>query len=81
MGPTEWSKSPYLRYVIQESMRLIPTGAMGGGRITSQEFTVERENKSNLTIPKGSCVIYPFLILFRDPNIFKDPEIFGTLPI
>jgi len=77
MDPLEWSKSLFLRCVIQESKRLLPVAATGSGRRTSKDFVVQTPpEKPNITIPKGASIMVPFIVPFRDPVIFKDPETF-----
>jgi len=77
MEPEDWSKSPYLRCVLQESKRLLPVAALGGGRTTSKDFIVKRSTDDlNFTIPKGVHVIFSYIASFRDPATFNDPESF-----
>jgi len=77
MDPSNWSKSLYLRCVIQESKRLLPIVAQGLTRTVSKEYIVQTPpNKPNITIPKESTVMIPYIIPFHDPATFKDPETF-----
>lgn len=77
MDQADWSKSPYLRCVIQESKRLLPVAVLTVVRSTGQEFVVQTDpNKPKFTIPKGANVMQSNLISFHDPATFEDPETF-----
>jgi len=78
MDQEDWSKSPYLRCVIQESKRLVPVGAITTARSTGQEFIIQNDrDKPKITIPKGATVFQCNIVSFHDPVTFKDPETFN----
>lgn len=70
MSPGNWSSSPHLQRVVKEGMRLHPVGRSirtpGRDIITSK----------NEVLTKGSLCVAHFLLLFRNPDIFADPESF-----
>lgn len=77
MHQADWPKSPYLRCILRESLRLVPVLASGSVRRTSKEFIVQNgPHKPNIIIPKKAVVVTPFMIPFHDPAIFNDPESF-----
>ena len=51
-------------------MRLHPVGR--SLRVTGRDIKTEK----NILIPKGSLCVAHFLLLFRNPQIYKDPESF-----
>lgn len=73
MDSTDWSKSDYLKCVINESKRLLPVAAIGSIRTTSRDFVF---NNGSIVIPKGAVAFMPFILPLRDPLIFEDPDSF-----
>jgi len=76
MEPDERPKSKYLKCVINESMRLLPTGAFGGVRKAGRDFTFQDESGAKIVIPKNAVVVFPFYAQNRDPTIFVEPDLF-----
>ena len=74
------SSLPELNYVIKESMRLRPVLPLGSPREISRDIIIQKNNKNQLEkdilIPKHSLVICSQILLSRNPNYHKDPEIF-----
>ena len=58
--------------VIKEGMRLHPVVAAGSVRRTGRDIITQR----NELIPKGSICFCPFFLLFRNPDIFPNPNKF-----
>jgi len=73
LSPEEWNKSEHLKMVIKEGMRLHPVASAGSLRKIGRDiFTPNKE-----LIPKGSICFCPFILLFRNPDIFPDPNVFN----
>ena len=72
LSPEEWNTSEKLKMVIKEGMRLHPVVAAGSVRRTGRDIITQR----NELIPKGSICFCPFFLLFRNPDIFPNPNKF-----
>lgn len=72
MSPEEWSKSDVLKMVVKEGMRLHPVAANGSIRVIGKDMMTSKKE----LLPKGSEVIIPFLLLFRDPDVFENANSF-----
>lgn len=65
--------SEYLKHVIQESHRLVPTVASGVFRLTAKELVFK---KGQVVIPQNSIVFCPFLLIGRNEEYFDEPDEF-----
>lgn len=65
--------SKYLKYVIQESSRLMPVAATGVLRTTGKDHVV---GNGSVTIPKNSIVWMPIMLQFRNEKYFENPDEF-----
>jgi len=70
MSPVNWTSSECLQRVVKEGMRLHPVGR--SMRVAGNDVTTSR----NELVPKGSLCIGHFLLLFRNPDIFEEPNSF-----
>lgn len=70
LTPENWRNSSYLQNVVKEGMRLHPVGR--SLRIPGKDIKASK----NVVIPKGSTCVAHFMLLFRNPDIFEDPESF-----
>lgn len=68
----KWGSSGVLKRVINEGMRLHPVAAAGSCRTLGKDFKTSK----NEVLPKGSIVFLPFILLFRNPDIFENPDTF-----
>eukprot|EP00850_Spirogloea_muscicola_P005820 SM000027S09601 [mRNA] locus=s27:235603:239159:- [translate_table: standard] len=66
----ELSKFPYIEQVVQETLRLYPTGAVLS-RMANEDTTA-----GQLMIPKGIPVFVPVYAMHHNPKLFPDPESF-----
>lgn len=65
------TESEYLEQVIKETMRLYPTVLNFVTRMATENVTVD-----NLTVPKGTRVIFHAWLMHRDPTLWPEPEKF-----
>lgn len=72
MPRENWSNCEELQNVIKEGMRLHPVGA--SIRTIGREITT---NKKNEVLPKGSICMLTFILLFRNPDVFDEPDSFS----
>lgn len=72
LSPDEWRSCTQLKHVVKEGMRLYPVASAGSIRVTGRDFTTHR----NELLPMGSICFIPFLLLFRNKDIFTDPDEF-----
>lgn len=72
MSPDNWSNCEQLLHVIKEGMRLHPVGAS----IRKIGRDIATNNKDEI-LPKGSICLLPFILLFRNPHVFSDPDSFN----
>ena len=72
LSPNEYSTSPQLKAVVKEGMRLHPVAAAGSIREAGRDFITSR----NEIIPKGSICFLPFILQFRNKDIFVEPDKF-----
>eukprot|EP00578_Thalassiosira_sp_NH16_P011618 CAMPEP_0181122776 /NCGR_PEP_ID=MMETSP1071-20121207/25506_1 /TAXON_ID=35127 /ORGANISM="Thalassiosira sp., Strain NH16" /LENGTH=475 /DNA_ID=CAMNT_0023207793 /DNA_START=27 /DNA_END=1454 /DNA_ORIENTATION=+ len=70
LSPENWSSCEQLKRVVKESMRLKPVGR-SVRESGSDVMTSKKE-----VIPKGSFCQLNFAVLFRNPDIFDDPDSF-----
>ena len=70
MSPENWTSSECLQRVVKEGMRLHPVGR--SLRETGRDITTSK----NELLPKGSFCVAHFLLLFRNPDIFEEPDSF-----
>lgn len=56
-------------------MRMLPVVSDGTLRMTKHDIELGGKHK----IPKGTTVMVPFYSIFRDPKVWKDPDLF--LPV
>eukprot|EP00884_Botryococcus_braunii_P019666 jgi/Botrbrau1/6383/Bobra.49_1s0001.1 len=66
------SKLPYLNMAIKEAMRLLPVVSDGTLRMSKQDVVLG----GKYTIPAGTTIMVPFYSIFRDPNVWKDPDLY-----
>lgn len=62
---------PYLRALIKEVHRWAPIGTLGIPHATSEEDEYKGDR-----VPKGTIVFPNITALNRDPELYKDPELF-----
>jgi len=72
VSPEEWSKSDVLRRVIKEGMRLFPVAATGSIRVIGKDMMTTKKE----LLPKGSICFLSFMLLFRNPEVFENPNSF-----
>lgn len=72
LTPDTWNNCQELQWVIKEGMRLYPVASGGSIRTIGKDFTT---NDGKL-IPKGSNCLLPNMLLFRNPDIFPNPDAF-----
>lgn len=72
LSPHEWSRSEVLQRVVKEGMRLHTVAAGGSIRVTAKGMMTSR----NEILPKGSIAFLPFILMFRNPDIFENPDAF-----
>lgn len=72
LAPNEWNSCAQLKHVIKEGMRLYPVASAGSVRLAGRDFTTHR----NELLPKGSICFIPFMLLFRNKDIFTEPDEF-----
>lgn len=72
LPPNEWGSSNALGNVLKEGMRLHPATAAGSIRQINKDIQAE----GGFLLPKGSAVILPLILLFRNPDIYTNPDIF-----
>jgi len=65
-------ETPYFKFVLLEANRVFPVAAMGSTRLTSHTFTL----KDGFVIPADSICFLPQYLCYKDPEIFKDPNLF-----
>ncbi|KAL7526862.1 hypothetical protein ACHAWF_001941, partial [Thalassiosira exigua] len=73
LAPENWSRSETLKMVVNEGMRLHPVASAGSIRVIGKDITTSR----NELLPKGSIAFLPFILMFRNPDIFDDPDLFA----
>jgi len=72
LSPEDWSRSDALKMAIKEGMRLHPVAAGGSIRVIGRDmFTSKKE-----LLPKGSIAFMPFILLFRNPDVFENENSF-----
>ena len=69
LSPEEWNESEHLKMVIKEGMRLHPVASAGSLRKIGRDIITPKKDE---LIPKGSICFCPFILLFRNPDIFPD---------
>ncbi|MEV8327065.1 cytochrome P450 [Kitasatospora sp. NPDC056731] len=69
-GYADLRRLPYLRTVLQESMRLYPPGPYGA-RQTTEALTL-----GAYEVPAGAVVFYPFWAIHLNPDHWPEPERF-----
>lgn len=70
--PTAHPKTvPELVRVVTEAMRLMPSAALGGARLTNQDFVA-----GDILVPKKSLVFCCPYIFQRSANVFERPDDF-----
>lgn len=72
LTPETWNDSKQLQWVIKEGMRLNPVASAGSIRTIGRDITTKRGH----LLPKGSICFLPFMLIFRNPNVFPEPESF-----
>ena len=72
MGEDAWDKSPVLRNVVKEGMRLYPVASGGSVRIIGRDFV----SSEGYLLPKGSIIFMPFVINLRNPAVFDKADSF-----
>ena len=70
LPPESWSSSSQLQWVVKEGMRLHPVAR--SIRVPGRDIVTSK----NEVLPKGSMCIAHFMLLFRNPDIFEDPDTF-----
>mmetsp|Transcript_22913 Transcript_22913/g.47840 ORF Transcript_22913/g.47840 Transcript_22913/m.47840 type:complete len:367 (+) Transcript_22913:371-1471(+) len=71
ISPENWATSEHLHRVLKEGMRLNPVGL--SIRETGRDILTSKKE----LIPKGSLCVMHHLMLFRDPNVFSNPNAFA----
>ena len=66
----DWTGSAHLTRVVQEGLRLHPVGR--SLRVAGSDVRTRRNER----VPKGSLCLHHFLMLFRNPDVFAEPERF-----
>lgn len=56
-------------------MRLLPVVSDGTLRMSKQDVVLGGKH----TIPAGTIIMVPFYSIFRDPKVWKDPDLY--LPV
>ena len=69
LSPEEWNKSEHLKMVIKEGMQLHPVASAGSLRKIGRDIITPKKDE---LILKGSICFCPFILLFRNPDIFPD---------
>jgi len=72
MGEDAWDKSPVLRNVVKEGMRLYPVASGGSVRIIGRDFV----SSEGYFLPKGSIIFLPFVVNLRNPAVFDKADSF-----
>lgn len=72
MSPEDWVRSGQLKRVVQEGMRLHPVASGGSVRVTGRDITTPRGER----IPGGSLCFMPYMLLFRNPDVYAAPDAF-----
>ncbi|KAL3782512.1 hypothetical protein ACHAWO_005287 [Cyclotella atomus] len=72
LNPDTWNNSKELEWAIKEGMRLNPVASAGSIRKIGRNITT----RDGFTIPKGSTCFLPFMLLFRNPEVFPEPDSF-----
>jgi len=67
-----WNNSQELEWAIKEGMRLNPVASSGSVRTVGRDIIT----RDGCTIPKGSICILSFILLFRNPEVFPEPDSF-----
>ncbi|XP_023224262.1 cytochrome P450 3A14-like [Centruroides sculpturatus] len=62
----------YLDYVISETLRLHPVSALTVNRICSEDFKYK-----DITIPRGTTIIFPLPSLHTNESFWQEPEKFN----
>lgn len=70
LSPENWTSSKCLQRVVKEGMRLHPVGR--SIRKAGRDITTSK----NEVLPEGSICIANFLLLFRNPDVFQEPDMF-----
>ena len=68
----EFGKSPVLRNIVKEGMRLHPVATGGSIRKLGRDI----ETRQGYLLPKGTVAFMPFILHLRDPAVFDDPHSF-----
>lgn len=72
LTPDTWRNSQELQWVIKEGMRLYPVASAGSIRTIGRDITTSEGH----LLPIGSNCFLPFLLLFRNPDVFPNPDSF-----
>lgn len=72
LNPDTSNNSKELEWAIKEGMRLNPVASAGSIRKIGRNITT----RDGFTIPKGSTCFLPFMLLFRNPEVFPEPDSF-----
>ncbi|XP_071922878.1 cytochrome P450 81C13-like [Coffea arabica] len=71
LDESDLPKLPYLRCIVNETMRLYPPAPLLLPHCPSEDFTV-----GGYDIPKGSTLIVNAWAMQRDPKVWEEPEMF-----
>lgn len=71
LSPENWSSSKCLQHIVKEGMRLLPVG-----RSLRETVRDVPTSKKNEVIPRGSICVLHNITLFRNGDVFEDPDLF-----
>jgi len=72
ISPEDWSRCDVLRMIIKEGMRLHPVASAGAVRVIGKDMMTSNKQ----LLPMGSIVFAPFILLFRNPEVFANENSF-----
>jgi len=72
MAPEDWSRCDVLKMMVKEGMRLHPVASAGTVRVIGKDMMTSKKE----LLPKGTIVFTPFILLFRNPEIFVNENSF-----
>lgn len=70
--PEQIKAMPYINRIIHESLRINPPATF-----TLPRFAARDTELGGILIPKGTCVRVDIFEMQRNPDLWKDPEVFN----